>query len=100
MAMSFAGDMSFNPLTDSLVGADGHEFKFDPPTGDELPSKGYQRGRNLFQPPVQGDRTTYNVVVNEESQRLQLLAPFEPWHGRDFVDCPILIKVCVAIAPH
>ncbi|OCF31425.1 aconitate hydratase, mitochondrial [Kwoniella heveanensis BCC8398] len=93
MAMSYAGSMSFNPLTDSLTGPDGKTFKFEPPAGDELPSKGYESGRELFQPPIQGDRSGLQVQVSPESQRLQLLAPFNPWHGRDFIDCPVLIKV-------
>ena len=48
MALSYAGNLSFNPLTDSLKDASGREFKFDPPTGDELPSEGYAAGRGVL----------------------------------------------------
>lgn len=92
MAMSFAGRLSFNPTADELVDAQGKPFKFSPPAGEELPSKGYEAGRAFFHPPVEGDRSQMSVVVDPGSNRLQLLAPFEPWHGRDFIDCPILIK--------
>ncbi|KAM0754001.1 aconitate hydratase [Meredithblackwellia eburnea MCA 4105] len=93
VALSFAGRMDFNPITDSLPGKDGKPFKFTPPFGSELPPDGYEARETLYQaPPVEG-REDLQVVVNPDSQRLQLLEPFQPWHGKDFLDCPILIKV-------
>jgi aconitate hydratase len=90
-AMAIAGDMHFNPLTDSLVGADGKPFKLDPPTGDQLPPRGYDAGENTYQePPV--DRSNVNVAVDPTSNRLQLLTPFEKWNGDDIKEVPILIK--------
>ncbi|KAK4689541.1 hypothetical protein P7C73_g553, partial [Tremellales sp. Uapishka_1] len=90
-AMVFAGSLAFNPLTDSLKGADGKEFKFSAPTGFELPAKGYDAGENTFQAPP-ADGTTVSVAVNPSSDRLQLLTPFKPWDGKDIVDAPVLIK--------
>ena len=90
-AMIFAGDLTFNPLTDSLKGSDGKEFRFSEPIGAELPSKGYDPGENTFQAPP-ADGTTVSVAVNPESDRLQLLTPFTPWDGKDIIDAPVLIK--------
>ncbi|KAG8982392.1 Aconitate hydratase mitochondrial [Tulasnella sp. JGI-2019a] len=90
--MAFAGSLSFNPLTDTLKGSDGKPFKFDDPTGKELPPKGFDPGQDTFQAPPQ-DRASVNVIVNPESDRLQLLKPFKPWDGKDPKDLPVLIKV-------
>lgn len=91
-AFAFAGRLDFNPLTDSLVGADGKEFKFSNPNGFELPPKGYDPGENTFQAPP-ADRASVNVAVSPTSERLQLLQPFQPWDGKDATNLPILIKV-------
>ncbi|KAG6911031.1 hypothetical protein DXG01_005447 [Tephrocybe rancida] len=91
-AMAFAGSLSFNPLTDSLVGKDGEKFKFSDPTGNELPPRGYDPGQDTFQPPP-ADRASVAVAVNPQSDRLQLLQPFKPWDGKTPEDLPILIKV-------
>jgi len=91
-AMAFAGDLTFNPLTDSLRGSDGKEFKFEDPTGKELPPTGFDPGQDTFQAPP-ADRASVNVIVNPESDRLQLLHPFQKWDGKDPKDLPILIKV-------
>jgi aconitate hydratase len=90
-ALVFAGRLDFNPETDSLTDADGKPFKFSPPSGDELPKRGFDAGENTYQAPPE-DGSSLQVIVDPKSQRLQLLAPFKPWNGKDFVDCPILIK--------
>ena len=90
--MVFAGDLRFNPVTDTLTGADGKPFKFSDPSGNELPPRGYDAGENTFQAPP-ADRTSVQVKVEPTSDRLQLLKPFEKWDGKDAVDCPVLIKV-------
>ena len=90
-AMAFAGDLSFNPITDSLKGKDGKEFKFSDPTGKDLPPKGYDPGANTYQEPP-SDRSTVNVAVDPQSDRLQLLKPFKKWNGKDPKDLPVLIK--------
>jgi aconitate hydratase len=91
-ALAFAGDLRFNPLKDELVGSDGKKFKFQPPSGDTLPSKGFDAGVDTYQaPPASG--TSINVDVDPKSSRLQLLEPFDKWDGKDFVDMTVLIKV-------
>ncbi|GJJ06540.1 hypothetical protein Clacol_000732 [Clathrus columnatus] len=91
-AMAFAGDLTFNPLTDTLTGNDGKPFKFSDPSGFELPPTGYDPGVDTFQPPPE-DRARVTVAVDPKSDRLQLLEPFQPWDNLKPVDIPILIKV-------
>jgi len=89
--LSFAGSLSFNPATDSLVGKDGKPFKFKAPFGDELPARGFDLGEDTYQaPPADGSKLT--VVVSPTSDRLQLLAPFAAWNGQDIENAAILIK--------
>ena len=91
-AMAFAGDLRFNPLTDTLNGSDGKPFKFSDPAGKELPPRGYDPGQDTYQaPPV--DRVSVNVAVNPQSDRLQLLKPFQPYDGKTPKELPVLIKV-------
>jgi aconitate hydratase len=92
VALSIAGDLRFNPLTDELTAADGSKFKLQPPTGDTLPSAGFDAGVDTYQaPPESGEGQT--VDVDPKSNRLQLLEPFKKWDGKDYNDMPILIKV-------
>ncbi|KAL2841799.1 aconitase family-domain-containing protein [Aspergillus pseudodeflectus] len=91
VALSIAGTLNFNPLTDTLKDKDGKEFKLKAPTGEGLPSRGYDPGRDTYQAPP-ADRSSVNVAVSPTSDRLQLLAGFEPWDGKDAVGIPILIK--------
>ena len=91
-AMAFAGSLTFNPMTDKLKGSDGEEFVFEPPTGEELPSKGYDRGENAFQAPPP-DGSNVEVIVRPDSERLHFLEPFKKWEDKDPKDMPILIKV-------
>lgn len=91
-ALSIAGDLRFNPLTDELTAADGSKFKLQPPSGDNLPKAGFDAGVDTYQaPPASGEGQV--VDVDPKSNRLQLLEPFQKWDGKDYVDMPILIKV-------
>lgn len=91
-AMSIAGDLTFNPLTDSLTGADGKQFKLKSPYGDELPARGFDAGEDTYQPPA-ADGSKVTVVVDPSSQRLQLLPKFDEWNGSDAIEnMPVLIK--------
>lgn len=91
-ALSIAGRLDFNPLTDELTGADGKKFKLEPPTGDELPKDGFDPGHDTYQaPPKAGSET--QVQVDPKSDRLQLLSPFDKWDGKDLEDMVILIKI-------
>jgi aconitate hydratase len=91
-AMVFAGNINFNPLTDSIDTPTGKKFKFSPPKGADLPAKGYDPGENTYQPP-ETDAASVAVAVNPKSDRLQLLTPFKPWNGKNPKEMPILIKV-------
>ncbi|KAH8653324.1 aconitase family-domain-containing protein [Xylariales sp. PMI_506] len=91
VALTIAGSLHFNPLTDTLKDKDGKEFKLQPPSGDGLPSKGYDPGNDTYQAPP-ADRSTVQVQVSPTSDRLQKLSPFTAWDGKDALDMPILIK--------
>jgi aconitate hydratase len=90
-AMAIAGDITFNPITDTLINADGEEVKLDPPYGDELPEQGFAYEDRGYQEPA-ADGSGINVVVSPESDRLQLLTPFAPWEGSDLHGLRLLIK--------
>lgn len=90
-ALAIAGSISFNPITDSLVNEKGEKIKLDPPVGEELPLNGFDRGEDGFVPPAQ-DGSSVQVIVDPKSDRLQLLKPFEPWNGKDYIDLPVLLK--------
>ncbi|KAM5341645.1 hypothetical protein ACJ41O_014676 [Fusarium nematophilum] len=91
VAMTIAGSLHFNPLTDTLKDKDGKEFKLSPPTGNALPVRGYDPGENTYQAPPK-DRASVNVDVSPSSDRLQILTPFNAWDGKDAKDLPVLIK--------
>ena len=80
--MTLAGTLNFNPVTDTLKDKDGNEFRLKEPTGDALPSKGYKSGRDTYQAPPT-DRTSVDVAVDPNSDRLQILEPFDAWDGKD-----------------
>lgn len=90
-ALAIAGDLTFNPLTDSLINENGDSVKLDPPTGAELPAKGFAVEDAGYQKPAE-DGSQIEVVVSPESKRLQLLAPFAPWEGTDLSGLRLLIK--------
>ncbi len=90
-AMAIAGDLTFNPLTDTLVNEDGEAVKLDPPTGVELPPNGFDVKDPGFIPPAE-DGSGIEVTVNPESKRIQLLTPFAPWEGTDLTGMKLLIK--------
>jgi aconitate hydratase len=90
-AMAIAGDLGFNPLTDTLINEDGEEVMLDAPTGDELPKNGFDAEDAGFQAPA-ADGSGIQVSVSETSERLQLLAPFAPWDGKNITGAKLLIK--------
>ncbi|KAJ4384464.1 Aconitate hydratase mitochondrial [Didymella sp. IMI 355093] len=91
VALSIAGTLNFNPLTDTLKDSNGKEFKLKEPSGDGLPANGYDPGQDTYQAPP-ADRESVQVAVSPSSDRLQLLQPFNAWDGKDATDLPILIK--------
>jgi aconitate hydratase len=90
-ALAIAGDLSFNPLTDTLINENGEEVKLDEPSGDELPSKGFYAEDPGFQAPSE-DGSGVEIKVSPTSERLQLLAPFSPWDGKNITGAKLLIK--------
>jgi len=90
-ALAVAGDLSFNPMTDSLQNEDGEMVMLDPPTGNELPKQGFDVKDPGYNPPAK-DGSKIKVTVNENSNRLQLLTPFKPWDGKNFTGLRLLIK--------
>ncbi len=90
-ALAIAGDLTFNPLTDTLTNEAGEQVKLDAPTGYELPPKGFDVEDAGFQAPAE-DGSSVEVKVSLESQRLQLLEPFPAWEGTDLKGLKLLIK--------
>lgn len=90
-ALALAGDLRFNPLTDTLTTEDGKQVKLDPPSGEELPAKGFACEDPGFQAPAE-DGSHVEVVVKPDSKRLQLLEPFPAWEGTDLAGLRLLLK--------
>merc|ERR1711975_189134 len=92
VALTMAGSLDFNPLSDKLTAADGSEFSLESPFGDSLPETGFDPGEDTYQhPPADGSKV--EVDVSPTSDRLQLLTAFDKWIGTDLTDMRILIKV-------
>jgi aconitate hydratase len=90
-ALAIAGDLTFNPLTDSLTNDKGEQVKLDAPTGDELPQLGFDVEDAGYQAPA-ADGSGVQVKVSPTSDRLQLLDPFAAWEGSDLKGLKLLIK--------
>ncbi|MBW3466514.1 aconitate hydratase [Arthrospiribacter ruber] len=90
-AMAIAGDLTFNPMTDTLTNQDGDQVKLDEPAGLEMPSKGFAVEDAGYQAPAE-DGSSVEVIVDPKSERLQLLEPFAPWEGSDLTGLKLLIK--------
>jgi aconitate hydratase len=90
-AMAIAGDLSFNPLTDTLTNNKGEQVMLDPPSGFELPINGFAVEDAGYQQPA-ADGSHVQVAVSPTSHRLQLLDPFPAWEGTDLKGLKLLIK--------
>jgi aconitate hydratase A / 2-methylisocitrate dehydratase len=91
-AYALAKRLSFNPLTDTLTGADGKPFRLDPPEpAPEVPAHGFDAGLATYIAPPE-DGSSIRLEVDPHSERLQLMEPWAAWDGKDFVDIPVLIK--------
>jgi aconitate hydratase len=89
MALTIAGDLGFNPLTDTLVNEKGEAVKLTEPKGDELPLQGFAPGESGYLAPKGGH---VQVAISPDSQRLQRLEPFSAWNGEDALSMKLLIK--------
>jgi aconitate hydratase len=90
-ALAIAGDLNFNPLTDTLTNDKGEQVKLDPPTGNELPPTGFSVEDAGYQAPA-ADGSAVQVKVAADSKRLQILEPFAAWEGADLKGLKLLIK--------
>ncbi|MBI2270156.1 MAG: aconitate hydratase [Bacteroidetes bacterium] len=90
-ALAIAGDLNFNPLTDTLTNTEGKAVKLDAPSGDELPKKGFAVEDAGYQAPA-ANGAGVQVLVSPTSDRLQLLDPFAAWEGTDLKELKLLIK--------
>ncbi len=90
-ALAIAGSLTFNPLTDTLTNEAGEQVKLDEPQGLEMPLKGYAVEDAGYQAPAI-DGSGVQVLVDVQSTRLQLLAPFPAWEGVDLKGLKLLIK--------
>ncbi len=91
VALALAGTLEFDPRSDTLTTIDGEQVRLEPPQGEQLPDRGFDPGESGFVAPPTEDRAV-DVEVSPDSERLQLLAPFEPWDGNDLVRLPVLMK--------
>jgi len=89
VALTIAGDLCFNPLKDTLTNADGEQVKLEEPKGNYLPSEGFAKGDDGYVAPT-GDAA--EIKINPESNRLQVLQPFQAWDGNELLNMPLLIK--------
>ncbi len=90
-AYALAGRLSFNPLTDTLTNDKGEQVKLAPPTGVELPARGFDPGDSGYVEPAK-DGAKVQVAIDAKSDRLQALSPFPAWDGKDLLDMPVLVK--------
>jgi aconitate hydratase len=90
-ALAIAGDLTFNPLTDTLLNTEGVQVKLDEPQGLSFPPRGFAVEDAGYQAPADNGAKVM-VQVRPDSDRLQLLEPFNPWEGQDLMDLRLLIK--------
>ena len=90
-AIAISGRLDFNPVTDTLTNENGEKVKLAEPTGHELPPNGFAVEDNGYQAPAE-DGSGIEVVVSPDSNRLQLLTPFNPWNGENITGAKLLIK--------
>ena len=93
VALSLGGRLSFNPLADSLTDSEGNPFRLEAPgQAPEAPPNGFLSGDSSYVAPPE-DGSSIDIVVDPDSERLQLLQPFPEWDGNDYVEVPVLMKV-------
>lgn len=90
-AMAISGNMTFNPITDALINEEGKEVKLDPPCGEELPPNGFSVEDPGYQKPA-SDGSRIEVAINPNSDRLQILTPFDEWDGKNIKNARLLVK--------
>lgn len=90
-AFAIAGDLTFNPLTDTLTNEDGQQVKLDEPKGVEFPPQGFDvEDAGYIEPAKDGSKV--EVRIAKDSNRLQALSPFKAWDGKNLTGMKLLIK--------
>ena len=90
-AMAIAGTLEFNPLKDTLINQAGRRVKLEEPSGFELPPNGFDvKNRGYQEPTTNGSKS--EIIIDPNSERLQLLIPFKSWDGSNFTNVKLLIK--------
>jgi aconitate hydratase len=90
-AIAISGRLDFDPMNDTLINEDGEEVRLDPPKGIELPELGFDVEDNGYLAP-KSDGSSIDVKVDPNSNRIQLLEPFDPWDGKNLTGAKLLIK--------
>ena len=91
-ALALGGNLSFNPLNDSLVASDGTKFRLDPPErAPDVPDREFVNVEDIYLSPSENPDTV-QVLIDPESERLQKLEPFTAWDGQDLNNLHIIMK--------
>jgi aconitate hydratase len=90
-ALAISGDLTFNPLKDTLINDAGEQILLEPPSGQDLPENGFAVEDLGYQSPVK-DGLSVEIKVNPKSDRLELLKPFNSWDGKNITGMKLLIK--------
>jgi len=90
-AIAISGRLDFNPMEDTLINSEGQEVKLDPPQGLELPKLGFDVKENGYLEPI-ADGSGVVINISKDSERLELLAPFDPWNLKNLNNLKLLIK--------
>jgi len=90
-ALAIGGKLSYNPMTDPVPSDNGQDIFLEPPFGEELPSSGFKEGESGYSAPRE-DGGNVEVVIDDNSERLQFLEPFDPWDGKDLAELAVLVK--------
>ena len=91
IALALAGRLDFDPTVDTITNDEGVAVRLEPPVGEVLPANGYIAGQDTFVAPP-ADTSNISVAVSPDSERLQLLEPFDVWDGNDLIGLPVLMK--------
>lgn len=90
-AFAIAGDLTFNPMKDTLINEEGNAVKFNEPTGVEFPPNGFDVKDPGYLAPAK-DGSKVKVGIDPKSNRLQALSPFAPLDVKTFSGMKLLIK--------
>ncbi len=91
VAYAVSGSLAVNPVADEIP-ANGRSVKLSPPPpAPEVPPQGFVfKAEGYLAPPAKASDVV--VQVKDGSDRLQLLEPFQPWDGKDYVELPVIMK--------